>query len=94
MINDLVRLVNPTGNLGIIGVYAADDPRGVDEHAKKREYLLPFGQLWGKGLIVGKSQTPVKKVILMLRNIIIAGATSTGFIVSHRISIEDVPDAY
>ncbi|RXA17614.1 alcohol dehydrogenase [Methanosarcina sp. MSH10X1] len=94
VISDLVRLVNPTGHLGIIGVFTADDPGGSDEHAKKGEYILPFGQLWEKGLTVGTGQTPVKKVILMLRDMIIAGAAKPGFIVSHRISIEDAPAAY
>jgi len=35
VISDLIRLVNPTDHLGIIGVYMADDPGGVTEHAKK-----------------------------------------------------------
>jgi glutathione-independent formaldehyde dehydrogenase len=45
-------------------------------------------------LTVGTGKTSVKKVILMLRDMIIAGAASPGSIVSYRISIEDVPDAY
>jgi len=94
VISDLIRLVNPTGHLGIVGVYTADDPRGVTEHAKKGEYMIPFGQLWEKGLTVGTGQTPVKKVILMLRDLIIAGVAKPGFIVSHRISIDEAPDAY
>jgi glutathione-independent formaldehyde dehydrogenase len=94
VISDLVRLVNPTGHLGIIGVYTGDDPGGADEHAKKGEYMLPFGQLWEKGLTVGTGQTPVKKTIDMLRDMIIAGAAKPSFIVSHRISFEEVPDAY
>ncbi len=94
VISDLVRLVNPTGHLGIVGVYTADDPRGVNEHAKKGEYLLPFGQLWEKGLTVGTGQTPVKKTIIMLRDMIIAGVAKPGFIVSHRISIDEAPAAY
>ncbi|MGB9929269.1 MAG: alcohol dehydrogenase, partial [Methanosarcina sp.] len=91
---DLIRLVNPTGHLGIVGVYTADDPRGVTEHAKKGEFMIPFGQLWEKGLTVGTGQTPVKKVILMLRDLIIAGVAKPSFIISHKISIDESPDAY
>lgn len=94
VISDLVRVVNPTGHLGIIGVFTADDPGGTNEYAKKGEYILPFGQLWEKGLTIGTGQTPVKKTILMLRDMIIAGVAKPGFIVSHRISIEDAPAAY
>ena len=92
--NDLVRVVNPTGHLGIIGVFTSDDPRGADEHAKKGEYILPFGQLWEKGLTVGTGQTPVKKTVIMLRDMIIAGVAKPSFIISHKISIEEAPGAY
>ncbi len=60
----------------------------------KWEYILPLGQLWEKGLTIGTGQTPVKKVILMLRDLIIAGVVKPSFIVSHRISIDEAPDAY
>ncbi len=60
----------------------------------KWEYILPLGQLWEKGLTIGTGQTPVKKTILMLRDMIIAGIARPSFIVSHRISIEDAPAAY
>ncbi len=36
----------------------------------------------------------MKKTILMLRDMIIAGIARPSFIVSHRISIEDAPAAY
>lgn len=94
VISDLIRLINPTGHLGIIGVFTADDPGGIGEHAKKGEYILPLGQLWEKGLTIGTGQTPVKKTILMLGDMIIAGVARPSFIVSHRISIEDAPAAY
>lgn len=94
VISDLIRLVNPTGHLGIIGVYTSTDPGGADEHAKKGEYILPFGELWEKGLTVGTGQTPVKNTILMLRDMIIAGVAKPSFIVSHRLSLEEAPDAY
>lgn len=94
VISDLVRLVNPTGHLGIIGVYTANDPGAYNERAKKGECILPFGELWEKGLTVGTGQTPVKKTIVMLRDMIIAGVAKPSFIVSHKISIEEAPEAY
>lgn len=60
----------------------------------KNGYILPFGQLWEKGLTIGTGPTPVNKIILMLRDIIIAGAAKPGFIVGHSISIEDATAAY
>jgi glutathione-independent formaldehyde dehydrogenase len=40
VISDLIKLVNPTGHHGIVGVYTATDPGGSDEHAKKGEYMI------------------------------------------------------
>jgi glutathione-independent formaldehyde dehydrogenase len=94
VINDLVRLINPTGHLALAGVYTADDPGGADAHARNGKYMLPLGELWEKGMTVGTGQTPVKKFILMLRDMIIGGVAKPGFIVSHRISFDEVPDAY
>lgn len=94
VLDDLIRLINPTGHLGVIGVYMANDPGGTDEHAKKGEYMLPFGQLWEKGMSVGTGQTPVKAIHEMLRDMIIGGQAKPSFIVSHRISFDEVPGAY
>ncbi len=94
VINDLIRLINPTGHLGVIGVFTSDDPGGIDEHAKKGEYMLPFGNLWEKGISVGTGQTPVKHIVFMLRDMIIAGIAKPSFIISHTISLEEAPEAY
>ncbi|HWQ47806.1 MAG TPA: glutathione-independent formaldehyde dehydrogenase [Methanosarcina sp.] len=94
VLSDLIRLINPTGHLGVIGVFMSDDPGGIDEHAKKGEYMLPFGQLWEKGMSLGTGQTPVKAIHIMLRDMIIGGQASPSFIVSHRISLDEAPDAY
>jgi hypothetical protein len=40
-IEDLAKLVNPTGAIGLIGVYFSGDPRAVDSKAKQ-------GSLWEK----------------------------------------------
>jgi len=45
-------------------------------------------------LTVRTGQTSVKKIILMVGDMIIAGVAKPGLIVSYRISIEDAPAAY
>jgi glutathione-independent formaldehyde dehydrogenase len=92
VLDDLIRLINPTGHLGVIGVYMANDPGAIDEHAKKGEYMLPFGHLWEKGMSVGTGQTPVKAIHEMLRDMIIGGQAKPSFIVSHR-TFDEVPEA-
>jgi glutathione-independent formaldehyde dehydrogenase len=87
-------VVNPTGALGIIGVFLPEDPGGGDEPAKRGEYTLPWGLLWSKGIQVGMGQTPVKNYSLALRDLIAAGRAKPSFIVSKRIPIVAAPDAY
>ncbi len=94
IIDDLVRLVNPTGHLGIIGVFFPEDPGAPTEDGKQGRFMMPWGKIWMNGLTVGTGATPVKKIALMLRDLIIAGKAKPSFIVSHRIPIEEAPDAY
>jgi glutathione-independent formaldehyde dehydrogenase len=91
---DIARVVNPTGALGIIGVYLESDPRAPNEAEKAGYLMLPWGEIWSKGLTVKNGQTPVKEFHIFLRNLIIAGRAKPGFIVTDRINIEDAPRAY
>jgi len=91
---DLARVINPTGSLGIIGVYLEQDPRGATEADKAGYLMMPYGTLWGKGVTLKNGQTPVKEFHMFLRNLIIAGKAKPSFIVTHRINIEDAPGTY
>lgn len=94
VLDQLIRLVNPTGHIGVIGVYLPEDPGGIDPMAKKGEFPLWFGKLWEKGITVGMGQAPVKNYNYFLRDMIIAGRTKPSMIVSKRIGFDDVVEAY
>lgn len=91
---DLARVINPTGSLGIIGVYVEDDPRAPTEAEKAGYLMMPWGTLWAKGITLKNGQTPVKEFHIFLRNLIIAGKAKPSFIVTHRIRIDEAPAAY
>jgi glutathione-independent formaldehyde dehydrogenase len=92
--DDLIRLVDPTGKIGMVGVYMPKDPGGVDEKAKQGIFEIPWGQAFNKGLTIGMGQAPVKRYNEYLRDLIIAGKAKPSFIVSHRLPLEAAPDAY
>lgn len=94
VIDDLAELVNPTGAIGLIGVYLPEDPGGSDPHAQKGEYIIPEGKIWNKGITIGRGQCPVKKYNYLLRDLIISGKANPSFIISHHLPIEAAPDAY
>ena len=49
ILDDLIGLVNPTGAIGIIGVFMPQDPGGVDPEAKHGVYRTALGPVVGEG---------------------------------------------
>ena len=94
VLNQLIDVVNPTGALGIPGLYVPTDPGGVDENAKRGALSINFGRLFEKGLRLGTGQCNVKRYNAYLRDMIISGKAKPGFVVSHSVPLDDAPDAY
>ena len=92
--NQIIDVVNPTGALGIPGLYVANDPGGVDEGAKRGALSINFGRLFEKGLRLGTGQCNVKRYNAYLRDMIISGRANPSFVVSHAVPLDDAPDAY
>ncbi|PFH47455.1 hypothetical protein AMATHDRAFT_77197 [Amanita thiersii Skay4041] len=90
----LIRVVRPTGGLGIPGLYVPSDPGAPDSASAKGYISFPFGKLFEKGLTVGTGQCNVKAYNRYLRDLIIAGKAKPSFVVSHNISLDQAADAY
>jgi glutathione-independent formaldehyde dehydrogenase len=84
VIEDLCRLINPTGTLGIAG-----------EKLGKRGHLdVPWATLFRKGIKVGLGRTDDERYTVHLRNMIVSGRAKPSFVVSHHISFDEVEEAY
>jgi glutathione-independent formaldehyde dehydrogenase len=94
VIEDLIRVVNPTGHIGIVGLFVPQDPGGVNPHAKRGELQISFGKLWEKGIAFGTGQTPVLRYSPFLRDLITSGSARPSFVVTHRLPLEAAPEAY
>lgn len=94
VLNDCIAVTNPTGHVGVIGVYFKEDPRGVDDNEKQGKFTLALGEAWNKGLSFETGQAPVKRYNEYLRDLIVARLAKPSMIVSHRIPIEEAPVAY
>ena len=94
VLNQLIDVVNPTGALGIPGLYVPSDPGAVSEAASRGVLSLNFGQLFEKGLRLGTGQCNVKQYNAHLRDLIITGRAKPDFVVSHEVSLADAPAAY
>jgi glutathione-independent formaldehyde dehydrogenase len=94
VLENCLRVLNPTGSLGMIGVYIAPDPGASSDHAKKGVFSFPVADFFDKGITMGSGQAPVKKYNEYLRDLIINGHAKPSKIVSHRIPIDKAPEAY
>jgi len=94
VLENCLKVVNPTGAIGVIGVYIAPDPGAKNEQAKKGVYPFPIADFFDKGVSMGSGQAPVKKYNEYLRDLIVNGKANPSKIVSHRIRIEEAPEAY
>jgi glutathione-independent formaldehyde dehydrogenase len=94
VLDSLIQIVNPTGALGIPGLYVPSDPGGVDPQAQQGRLLIPFGKLFEKGLKMGTGQCDVKRYDRHLRDMIIAGRAKPSMVVSNIVPLDDAPMAY
>jgi len=94
VLENVIRVVNPAGAVGLIGVYIAPDPGAEDKDAKKGIFPFPVADFFDKALSLGTGQAPVKKYNEYLRDLIICGRAKPSKIVSHHIRIDEAPGAY
>ena len=95
VIDDLARLLNPTGRLGIIGVFPEKDPHSeAGDQAREGQLAVPWGLLFKKGVRIGLGRDQDMRYNRFLRDLIVAGRLRPGSIVSHRLPLAEAPDAY
>lgn len=93
-LNNLVQSVKPTGTIGVVGVFAPQDPGGSDEESKHGEITFDIGLFFNKGQAMGTGQANVKAYNRQLRDLIHVGKAKPSFIVSHNLPLTDAVDAY
>ena len=94
VLENCLKVVNATAHVGLIGVYIAPDPGAKNEDAKRGVYKFPIADFFDKGVTMGSGQAPVKKYNEYLRDLIVNGRAKPSQIVSHRIPIDEAPEAY
>ena len=70
IIHSLAKLVNPTGHIGIIGVFPRKDPLGIDPQERGGELTVPWATFFNKGISVSFGRDQDKRYDNMLRNMI------------------------
>ena len=94
VLDNLVKVVRPTGGIGVVGVYVPDDPGAADEGAKQGRIGWDYGSFFMKGQQMGTGQAPVMRYNRQLRDLIIAGRATPSFLVSHELPLTEAADGY
>ncbi len=94
VLNNIIRVVRPTGGLGIPGLYVPADPGAANADEGAGNLIIPFGKLFEKGLTLGTGQCNVKMYNRYLRDLIISGKAKPSFVVSHEIDLSQASTAY
>jgi glutathione-independent formaldehyde dehydrogenase len=92
--NRLVQSVRATGVIGVVGVFVPEDPASPDVLMKKGRIAFDFGTFFAKGLRLGSGQANVKAYNRELRDLIHMGRATPSFVISHRLPLDDAPEAY
>jgi glutathione-independent formaldehyde dehydrogenase len=90
----LAQLVQPGGRLGVIGVFLDSDPRAVGEPESHGILPIPWGPLFKKGVRIGMGRDEDKRYNGRLRDLITTGRLRPSTIVSHRLPLDEGPDAF
>jgi glutathione-independent formaldehyde dehydrogenase len=94
VIDDLARIIAPKGRLSVIGVFLDSDPHARSSEAKRGEYVIPWGVLFKKGVMIGMGRDDDENYNDHLRDMIVAGRMKPGTIVTQRLPLRDAADAF
>jgi glutathione-independent formaldehyde dehydrogenase len=94
VIHDLAQLVNPTGHLGIAGVYAETDLLPAPAGFGDGRLTVPWATFFAKGVSVNFGRTHDRRYTVLLRDMVLAGRALPGSVVTHHGRLDDAPDLY
>ncbi|MET7670089.1 glutathione-independent formaldehyde dehydrogenase [Micromonospora luteifusca] len=94
VISDAARLVNPTGAIGVAGVYPDRDPHPGPGADGREDLVAPWGTLFSKGVAVRFGRTHDRRYTVLLRDLVVAGRARPSVVVTHHGTLADAPELY
>lgn len=94
VIDDAARLVNPTGAIGVAGVYPDKDLHPRPGTTMNEDLTAPWGTLFSKGVAVRFGRTHDRRYTRLLRDLVTSGRAKPGIVVTHHGSLTDAPELY
>jgi len=94
VVDDVARIVNPTGRVGIAGVYAEKDLHPAPDGSPDGQLTVPWATFFSKGVSVGFGRTNDRRYTARLRDLVLSGRAQPGFVVSHHGPLAAAPGFY
>ena len=94
VLDNLVQVVKAHGGIGVVGVYIPQDEEAPNLLAGEGRVAFDYGTFFTKGQRMGTGQAPVKRYNRQLRDLIISGRATPGFIVSHELGLDAAAEGY
>ncbi len=90
----IAELINPNGRVGVIGLWPPKDPNGTEASLKEGKLLIPWDKFFGKNVRITLGRDDDERWNGKLRDMILTGAAKPSQVVSHRLSLDEAPDAF
>ena len=90
----IAELINPAGRVAIIGVWPTKDPRAELATLREGRITVPWSKFFNKNVSIAMGRDDDKRWNAKLRDMIITGAAKPSQVVSHRLSLDQAPEAF
>jgi len=90
----IAELINPAGRVAIIGVWPTKDPRAELATLREGRIMVPWSKFFNKNVSIAMGRDDDKRWNAKLRDMIITGAAKPSQVVSHRLSLDQAPEAF
>ncbi len=92
--NAIAELINPAGRIAVAGLWPPRDPSGPESSLHEGRLMVPWDKLFGKNVRIAMGRNDDERWNRKLRDMILTGAAKPSRIVSHRLSLDEAPDAF
>jgi glutathione-independent formaldehyde dehydrogenase len=90
----IAELINPAGRVAIIGFWPLKDPNGIEPSLKEGKLTVPWSKLFNNNVRISMGRDDDRRWNRKLRDMIITGAAKPSQVVSHRLSLDEAPNAF
>ncbi len=94
VVADLADIVNTTGRIGVVGVFATKDEHPAPHGHADGSLLVPWAVFFDEGVQVGFGRTHDRRYTRLLRDLILTGRADPQRVITHHGSLEDAPEFY